>query len=297
MKMVTLVQMHACQLDPVFYRSAYEDVRDMTDQELLNHFHIQGKNEGRIGTPLSLRENFGELIKGCSDILEIGPFLFPVVVGPRVKYFDVLDLEGLRKRAAQVGMLVNPAAPPIDFVSPDGDLTIIDGVFDAVVSSHCVEHQPDLLKHFNDVARILGPAGKYAMLIPDKRYCFDHFIAETTIAQVLQAHAEQRRVHTLASVVEHHALITHNDVRRHWQGDHEDAGYRQAIATQTRRAIDEYYQAKGAYIDVHAWRFTPDSFHAVVAQLGEMGAISLNVDQVYCTPGLANEFIAVLVKA
>ena len=187
------VQMHACQLDPAHYRSLYEDVRDMTDAQLLNHFHAHGKHEGRVGARRSLRENFGEIVADCAAILEIGPFLHPTVAGPHVKYFDILNSEGLRQRAEAIRLPDPPPPPHIDFVSPKGDLSVVAGKFDAVVSSHCLEHQPDLLKHFMDVARLLAPGGKYAMLIPDKRYCFDHFIALSTIAQVLQAYVEKRR--------------------------------------------------------------------------------------------------------
>ena len=92
----------------------------------------------------------------------------------------------------------------------------------AVFSSHCIEHQPDLVRHLQEVANLLEPDGAYFLLIPNKLYCFDHFIAETSVADVMLAHHLGHRVHTLASVIEHRALTTHNDPSRHWLGDHAD---------------------------------------------------------------------------
>jgi SAM-dependent methyltransferase len=291
------VIMHPCQLDPDDYRERYPDLRAMTDAELLNHFHAYGKHEGRIGARFALRENFAELLSGCYDALEIGPDLMPTVAGPGVKYFDLLDREGIRRRCRERGNVKFPEPPHIDFVSPTGDLSIVSGVYDAVVSSHCVEHQPDLLQHLKDVERLLKPGGVYALWIPDKRYCFDHFIAESTLADVLQAHAERRTAHVLASIVEHRALITHNDTGRHWAGDHEDPDYRFGVAERAQAAIREFVEAGGAYIDVHAWQFTPDSFFLLIDQLAQMGMSPLKIDKVFCTTRDKNEFAAVLARA
>ncbi len=156
-----------------------------------------------------------------SRVLEIGPFCNPCMTGRNVRYFDVLDRAGLLKRAAEQGYLV-VSAPKIDFVSPVGDLSVVDATFDAVVSSHCIEHQPDLVAHLAEVARILEPGGRYFLLVPDKRFCFDHFLAPSTVAGVVDAWKEGRKVHRLASVLEHRALTTHNDTARHWAGDHAD---------------------------------------------------------------------------
>ena len=104
-------------------------------------------------------------------------------------------------------------------------------------------------------------------------------------------------LHSLASVVEHYALVTHNDICRHWHGDHEDEGYRASIASRAQRAVSDFATANGAFVDVHAWQFTPDSFQALVGQLVEVGLSPLRIDQVYCTPLGRFEFVAVLVKA
>lgn len=281
-------------LDPECYRALNPDLQVMTDAELFRHFHAHGKHEGRIGSRFSLREHFGELLSGCYEALEIGPDMSPTIRGPAVKYFDLLDEDAIRQRALARGV-VNIAEPPhIDFVSPTGDLSIVTGTYDAVVSSHCIEHQPDLIQHLKDVGRLLKPGGKYALWAPDKRYCFDQSLAESTIADVLQAHAECRKVHNLATIVQNRALTTHNDAARHWADDHTDPGRWSGIAERAQMAIREFVETKGAYLDAHAWRVTPDSFRFLIDQLVEMGMSPLRIDDVFYTGRGANEFAAVL---
>lgn len=164
------------------------------------------------------------------------------------------------------------------------------------MSSHSIEHQPDLIKHLIDVCDLLEPGGRYFLIVPDKRYCFDHYLPDTTVADIIEAHTERRRTHRIGNVIEHRALTTHNDTARHWQFDHADRDYADNIASRTRQALREFKEADGAYIDVHAWKFTPIVFRQVITQLTELGLINLFTERVYHTPHGRNEFTAVLRK-
>lgn len=281
--------------DLAFYRKSNPDLRSLSDAQLTEHYLRFGRAEGRVGSAAALRENFLEYAAQHPSVLEIGPFCNPCLRGRGVKYFDVLDRQGLIDRAKRIGY-PHADAPEIDFVSPAADLTIVSGTFSSVVSSHCVEHQPDLIRHFKLVARCLDEGGRYFLLIPDKRYCFDHFIAESTLANVIDAHIEGRTVHRLASVIEHRALTTHNDAARHWRGDHVDPGHESSMVARTRMALAEVDAAKGGYVDVHAWQFTPESFHRIISMLNELDFIALEAERVYDTPIGRNEFTAVLRK-
>ncbi len=121
-------------------------------------------------------------------------------------------------------------------------------------------------------------------------------LSESNLAEVLHAHAQQDRFHTLDAVIEHRALTTHNDTSRHWRGDHSDASYATSIVPRARAALAEYEAARDTYIDVHAWQFTPASFRLIAQSLFEMGLIRLQVERVYNTPHGYNEFTAVLGK-
>lgn len=277
------------RFDPDVYLSANPDLR-LSREEAADHYEAHGRAEGRVASPLALRENLIALIADGRSVLEIGPFCNPLLRGPSIAYLDVLDAEQLRARAVEIG--VDPAGCPswIDYV---GGLDQVRRRFDAVISSHAIEHQPDLIEHFRQVERILEPDGLFCLIIPDKRYCFDHYIAESTIAGVIQAHREQRRLHNLASVIEHVALTTHNDPHRHWAGDH-GVAVPPDRAARVEKAIRDHDFNPGRYVDVHAWYFTPDSFRTIVETLAALGLTGLELAGVYDTARDRNEFCAVL---
>lgn len=242
--------------DVELYRARYPELAALSAADIYHHYTTTGIAEGRIGNALTTRWEFAALVPDDADALEIGPYSKPTLKSKRTRYFDVLSRAELIKRAGLVGV-ADPGVPEIHFVSPVGDLSIVDDTFDVVLSSHCIEHQPDLVTHLRHVQRLLRSGGCYFLVIPDKRYCFDHFMPHSNLADVLDAFYAKATRHSLRNVLAHRALTCHNDVIRHWQGDHglnpEDYTLR------VGRALREFEGGDGAYIDVHAWFFTPDS--------------------------------------
>lgn len=275
------------------YGEIYDDLHGKTATELNTHYQSVGELEGRIASPFSIPKGLLSIVCSSDSVLEIGPFGSPLVLGQRVKYFDILDRNALIERAFKVGYSTQNI-PNIDYISKNGDLSIVeDRNFDFVVSCHCIEHQPDLIEHLSQVSRILKPGGFYLLMIPDKRYCFDHFLAESTIADVIQAHFEKRTSHSLANLLNHHFLTTHNDLSRHWLGDHgETIGV--VDAGSIARILQEYTLSNGSYIDVHAWQFTPRSFLNLLDQLHKSGLTTLTPKHVFGTPHNSNTFCAAL---
>jgi len=278
-------------IDPDLYRASDPALAALDDEAAIAHYIAHGRDKGVIASPLALRENLVSFIEDDASVLEIGPYNRPLKRGPRVDYLDVLDAEQLRARARDHGL--DPDGVP-DVIHHIGELESVDRHYDAVLSRHAIEHQPDLVHHLRQIERILAPGGGYFLIIPDKRYCFDHFIAESTIADVLQAHHERRRSHTLKSVIEHRALTVHNEHKRHWLGEH---GNRLRNRTaRVEAALREYEAANGAYIDVHAWYFTPDAFGSIITTLHELGLIGLELAGLYDPARDRNEFCAILRK-
>lgn len=275
------------------YLACWPDLAGKTPEELQAHYEAFGIDEGRRANVVATREDFAALIPSDCDALEIGPFCRPLICGPRARFFDVLTTAELRARGFQHG--IDPAsAPNIDFVSPVGDLSIINQSFDNVISSHCIEHQPDLVAHLQHVARILQPGGRYFVLVPDKRFCFDALIPESSVAEVLDAHVERRTVHRLQSVIEHRALTTHNDSKAHWRGEHGEL--LTAQVARTASAIQEFTAAAGGYVDVHAWQFTPASMTNLIRVLHELGHVPFGLERMYPTRKDDLEFWMVLRK-
>lgn len=277
---------------PGCYRAFYPALALRSDAALARHYERRGRAQGRVGAPQALRLQFIDALQTHEPALEIGAFHRPMLKGANTKHFDIRTHDQLVAYAAQIGE--DPSGvPQIDFVSPLGDLSIVGGRFALVASSHVIEHQPDLVAHLAQVERLLEPGGLYALIVPDCRYCFDHFIAPSTIADAVAACMEGRRVHGLGKVIEMRALTAHNDAVRHWHGDH---GAPDNVAAMTRAAIDEWEASAGGYVDVHGWRFTPESFRTIVTGLSDLALTGLSVHRVYPTPYRAGEFCAVLEK-
>lgn len=288
------VDVEGIALDIEFYRSRHADLAGFDDSRILDHFSKYGIREGRLPSTLSVRDGIIELCKQHESLLEIGPFNNPIVRGENVSYFDILDKEALVERAKAIG-IDSHSIPEVQYSSPDGSLRGIDRKFDAVMSSHNIEHQVDLINHLREVSEILNDQGSYYLLIPDKRYCFDHYIQESSIADVISAHDEQRKVHSLGAVIEHRALTTHNDPGEHWAGRH---GHHtlESYCHRIKAAEQEYEDAKGGYVDVHAWQFTPSGFSMIVNLLFLLGRSDFGDNLIFSTPYGGIEFTAILRK-
>jgi SAM-dependent methyltransferase len=162
-----------------------------------------------------------------------------LISGAGFEYADVAARDKLQRRAVSKGIDPN-RIPEIDWVVEPNRLSMIPGHFDSVLSSHAIEHQPDLVAHLNEVADLLVDGGRYFILIPDHRYCFDHYLAPSTIAEVLQAREERRSSHILRSLIEHRVLTTHNKPVLHWAGEHGSRPTGADLATALGLVINEW---------------------------------------------------------
>lgn len=275
-----------------------EDLRHLDLDGMRAHYDAAGRREGRVCSVVDGRAAFLGLIPAEAEILEIGPFAWPCFPpgARKVRYLDVLATEDLRRRAVQLQF--DPSkVPPIDYVwRGEPYRALVQQRVDAVISSHCIEHQPCLLTHLTDVAALLKPEGRFFAVIPDKRFCFDHFFPETTLAEVLDAFASGRTRHSHRSVLQHQLLLTHNDAEAHWRGEHGEDPCRQKVTGAFAARVAESLRGlRGdSYVDVHAWQFTPDSFRILLDGLADIGLSPFRVERVYETVRNQNEFYAIL---
>jgi hypothetical protein len=241
-----------------------------------------------------VRADFFRLIADATSALEIGPLANPALRGPHVKYFDVMPTDELRKKAVTHDLDPNNC-PEITYYSREADLSIVPDRFEAVVSSHSIEHQPDLISHLLKVGNLLDVGGCYWIACPDKRYCLDHFMRQSSIVDVLDSHGRTAQVHTVGTLVKQVAFVTHNDPIRHWKGDHGEPAYK-SDASKLSLGVDLVIASNGVYIDSHAWQFVPESFLEIVELLFEIGYSVFKPVKIYDTAYGSNEFYAVLQK-
>lgn len=280
------------EFSPDFVRSTYVDLAGFDDDALRQHYEAHGRQEGRMASPVVVREEFLSLVDRGAKLLEIGPYCTPLFSGPNVRYLDVFDADTLRARAISGGL--DPSACPDVIHYTDGLGACAGEDFDAIFSSHAIEHQPDLVRHLQEVEAALAPGGRYWMIVPDKRFCFDHHLPETTISDVLGAYLEGRTTHAARAVIDHIVLQDHNDPVAHWEGRHGDV--RTRAVERMASALKHYEEADGGYIDVHAWQLTPQIFREVLEVLKSLKLIGFEYASVYDTPRGRFEFMAVLGK-
>lgn len=271
----------------------------MSVDEAVRHYHEFGKDEGRRSHVLAERGQFCALAP--EHTLEIGPFAFPCLRGEKVAYADIYSTEELRAIAESSGF-DQSKVPDIDFVVAPTDLSSITGHFEGVFSSHVVEHQPDFVRHLQQVSRLLADGGSYLLAVPDHRYCFDHFKPVSTIEEILGAHLDGHEWHSARSVVQRLTLLTHNDSARHWAGDHGTLGDNPSYQGMDRRAllqraIFEFDSFDRKPPSEHSWFFTPDSFRSIIDDIVSLELTDLRLERLYPTMWNAIEFWVVLTKA
>jgi hypothetical protein len=257
--------------------------------------------EGRICSAVKNRGDFVALIPAALPILEIGPFFTPAFrrPGANVYYLDCLSTGALKIRAAAIDGASVDSIPEIDYVwSGQHYADLVGRKFSVIFSSHNIEHQPCLVSHLRELESVLEEDGAVFLVIPDKRYCFDHFFPEASLPEIAEAWLTGRTRHRPKDVLEHHFYFAHNDPIRHWRGDHGANPALSPLGSGRNKAFLgelEKLRSSDEYMDVHAWKFTPVGFRMRIEDLHNLKLTRLRVAKVYPTVRNSNEFYAVLI--
>jgi hypothetical protein len=218
-----------------------------------------------------------------SVILEIGGGYNPRYLKSKYQnlyHLDHSSTQGLREKYRtdpHVAHLLDNIQP-IDFVCSGEPIeTLIPPPlrFDVIFGSHVLEHQVDLIAHFQSLERLLKREGRVIQIIPDLRTCFDALRYPTVTSDVLVAHMRQSSVHQGKQVFDALSLaIDHNPGQWIDAKDLETANF----ANTLELAYDAFQQAAKpgqTYIDTHAWTFTPESFRLLMIELRLLKLTSL----------------------
>jgi SAM-dependent methyltransferase len=279
------------EFHPPSYRRRYPDLAGLRRAALKDHWRQEGRRGRRNASPVNNRQELLACLAGASHLLEIGPFDNSSLEGLRqpavqIDYADQFSRDAMVARA-QLYPERNPEAiPPIRYVLSEGGYEQIEQCYDAVVSHHCLEHQPDLIGHLLQVAQLLKPCGVYLFTVPDQRRCFDRYLPPTTLIDVVTAHLERRSRPPLQALVEHKCFTVAN-----WR---EAPNPLLQIQTDLRQLLDaalEEYQDH-PYVDVHCWKLTTERFRRLLRQLTSLGYLPAAAR--WRTYNFGNEFAVVL---
>lgn len=249
------------------------------------------------------RDEFVDLIPKQAKVLEIGPYNSPSIKKinyPNLKYMDMFTSEQIREdqdrythttEIPDIDIIVDPFARP----TFNTDLK-----FDFIFSAHNIEHYPDIIHHLNEMASLAsGYHSKYYLAVPDKRYCFDCYQHESDFTDMIAAHLDGVRTHSVSSYLRHLVFATHNNIYGHWMGDHGEDPRKIPVsinyATELRKKLDSSRDLKNhKFADIHAWYFTSQSFMHNINMLNAMGFQPWRVDAVTPPQYMTPEFYAVM---
>jgi len=218
----------------------------------------------------------------------------------RVLYADHADTETLRGKYAGDAGVRAEAIMEIDGLCDEHGLDGLvrrHGPVDYVVASHVIEHVPDLIGWLQAMARALAPGGEIRLVVPDKRFCFDHHRAETLLADLLAAHAACERAPPLARIADYFLHVVEVEAADVWAGRPPPPPRVDANRYRWAEEVCREVQASGRYQDVHCWVFSPRRFCLLLADLAAFGVLDLECTLFRDTQRDGLEFLAGLRKA
>lgn len=287
------------------YLQANQDVASAVRAGLFHsgfeHYEKHGRHEGRHGSPsppLSRADKLLQNIDRAGRGLEIGPSHNPIASKKAGFDVDILDHLGAADlKAKYAGHGVNlENIEEVDFVWTGEalpDLMARTHYYDWIIASHVIEHTPDLISFLQQCETLLKPDGRLALIIPDKRYCFDHFQPISLTGSFLDAFQERRKRPSPGQVFDHMSNAVKRESELAWSAG---TGGAFKLVHPLDHARDVWNKARSGaeYLDVHCWRFTPVSFRIVMSDLNALGLTCLSVYAEYDTEGC--EFYSILTK-
>jgi SAM-dependent methyltransferase len=249
------------------------------------------------------RQKITQYISSGTKGIEIGPWCNPLTpkrAGYDCTILDVFDTSTLKGRASSDPSITKEQEDNIENVDLVGSSSQIEelvasinalGEFDYIISSHNLEHVPDLIRFFQGCEKVLKPGGVLSMAIPDRRGCFDYFRPNSSLADVLDSHFTNRKEPSTAQIFEHCSLYARQVLDGvSVSGFHTGVKATNIEPFETLTETFEIWKARllsgdDAYVDVHCWTFTPSSFEAIFMELSFLGLTKLEIMSVEAVGG------------
>ncbi|WP_084217490.1 class I SAM-dependent methyltransferase [Xenophilus azovorans] len=240
-----------------------------------------------------IRATVSKMQRGIEIGASYAPIL-PKAEGYGVYVVDHASHDELRSKYGAMGVDTS-RIEPVDAIDDGGEFTQLleDGQhFDYIVASHVFEHLPDPIHFLQRCDRALGEHGRLILLIPDRRFTFDYLRPVSTTGQLLRAYLAEQRRHDPGALYDHYAGNATRDGVQVW-GD--AGGGHIAFAGIPAQGYQAAVASNEAYVDCHAWVFTPSSLRLILADLRALGLIGLN--EAFFHESIGCEFMLVLSRS
>ena len=237
--------------------------------------------------------------------LEIGPLDNPFLKRDNynVRYLDYHSTDEIktlyRNTYANLDKIVN-----IDYATHGRTYseTVGQTKFDAVYSSHCIEHCHDIIGHFQDVADVLKDGGYYVFVAPDKKCCFDYFREQTTFREAYCVHKTHQLHGQIADkILNSSKFFTSEDCRYFYEKRISliDNLIQNNIGNmRTEQAVKIWNNNDPLEIppDYHLWTFTNESLFSLLRDCLRFNLFPFELDYHECTTDDTNYNIYVALR-
>lgn len=184
----------------------------------------------------------------------------------------------------------------VDYICGDSRLTeyIPEYVhFDLIVSSHNIEHQPDIVSHLRSTADVLYDDGLIIFGVPDKRATYDVYRPHTVTSDAVIAFQEGRKAISPRSLFDFLSKIT-ADRRPPVDIQDRSMEFKGDVVRAHAEFIKYLNTGDTEFRGAHNWVFTPASLGILVTELYMIGLTKLM--PVWISPRLGNTILCFLEK-
>ena len=224
--------------------------------------------------------------------LEIGALNRPIItraMGP-VEYIDRASRADLAAWYADPIHNIDPAdLVDVDHIWGEQSLLACVGgqrVYDYLITSHVIEHVPDVFGWLGEIASVLKDGGLGLFVVPDKRFTFDQDRRPSVSGDFVDAYVRRLRRPDTRQIFNHY-----NDTRQVGAAPPDEAE-----ATRLARELLDMcrrVEASGEYIDSHCWVFTPRTLLEALDLANRIGALPFEIATLGATaPGDMEFFLA-----
>lgn len=233
--------------------------------------------------------------------LELGPLYSPILLKEesKVYYVDHMSTNDLKEKYKDEPVPLHEIVA-VDYSLGDKTLknTFDKKKFDYVIASHVVEHIPDIVRWFQDIAFVLKPGGKLSLVIPDKRYTFDIKRNISRPADIMGAYLDKYTRTSSAQMFEYAMEIRDKiDPQYVWNNPYEDYSAKPFYYSRNIAYVKCLDNVKpDIYVDAHCNVFTPYSFIEILRCLIEYNIFDYEILDFVDTPKDRLEFYVTLKK-
>lgn len=237
--------------------------------------------------------------------IEVGALNRPIITRADgdVLYADHLSIDGLRDKYAQ-----DPAVNVNDF----NDLVHVDIVtgigslssaisanekFDYIAASHVLEHIADPIGWLFDCTKVLREGGIIFLVLPDRRFTFDRFRADTTTGELIANYHANAICPTPSQVFEYNARSVPcgpEDTKKIWKGEHNDFGHVEKDRLREALRLEIDVTCNKTYLDCHCSTFTPYSLSVILREIIMLELLPVEVIAIEPTREMEAEFFVAL---